>query len=116
MFVTPLVPEKISYREGDLLIRVWEIFNNSTQEIKNLELMSISGDTCSKFYLARKYYFSFPEFVLLPKSSAVLTLKEKIFQTIPGIYKCQLRMSTVSRISPFGPLLTYELAIVNPNF
>lgn len=45
--VTPKVPGKIGYFEDDILIREWEIFNFSTQEIRNVELTSISGDTCS---------------------------------------------------------------------
>ena len=107
------MPAHIGYKENETLVREWDIFNNSTQEIRGLELTSIAGDTCSKEYLARNYYYHFPEFLLMPKSSGVITLKDKIFQSIPGVYKCELKMSTTERISAFGHSLTYELAIIN---
>ena len=113
IIVTPLRPEKIGYKEGDLLVREWEIFNNSSQELTDIELTSISGDTCSKLYSARKYAYSFPDFIIKPKSYGKLILKDKIFQSIPGIYKCEMKMSTSSRFSDFGPIFKYELVILN---
>jgi Zinc finger, ZZ type len=111
--VTPLIPQKIGYNEGEILIREWEIFNESNQPITHLELTSVSGDTCSKLYTARAYHYSFKEFFCGPKSSAIITLKDKIFQSIPGIYKCEMAMTTNQRISQFYPILKYELAILN---
>jgi hypothetical protein len=46
IIVTPLKPERIAYRDGETLIRQWEVFNNSTQEIREILLNCISGDLC----------------------------------------------------------------------
>lgn len=110
--VTPQVPERIGYRNDDILVRSWEIFNNSTQEINGLELTCISGDTCSKVYLAKKYNFYYSDVIIWPKTGRIITIKERIFQPIKGIHKCQLRMSTLERCSTFGPILMYELYIL----
>ena len=113
VFVTARVPAQIGYKENETLVREWDIFNNSTQEIRGLQLSSVAGDTCSKEYAARNYYYNFPEFLLMPKARGVVTLRDKVFQSIPGVYKCEMKMSTAERLSMFGPGLTYELAIIN---
>lgn len=114
--VVPIKPEKICYKNGETLIRQWEIFNNSCDKITDMMLVCNGGDSCSNFYAVKTYKIEFPGVTILPLSYGVVTLKDFVFQPIPGVYTAEFQLCTLSRVSIFGPSFSYTLAVVPNSF
>lgn len=114
--VVPLKPEKICYKNGDVLIRQWEIYNDSCDKISDMMLVCIGGDSCSIVYLVKNYKIDFAGVTILPLSYGIVTIKDTVFQPIPGVYSAEFQLCTLSRISIFGPIFSYTLAVVPNNY
>ena len=110
--VVPFKPEKIYYKNGEVLIRQWEIYNDSIDKISDMMLCCIGGDSCSTVYLVKNYKIDIAGVTILPLSYGIVTIKDTVFQPIPGVYSAEFQLCTLSRISVFGPVFSYTLAVV----